>query len=46
MLEEMRDFDKSINEAKKNNPKEIEFIEKVVERIRSEKPLDMDVQSQ
>lgn len=46
MLDEMRDFDKSINEAKKNNPKEIEYIEKVVERIRSEKPLDMDVQSQ
>lgn len=46
MLGEMRDFDKSINEAKKNNPKEIEYIEKVVERIRSEKPIDMDVQSQ
>lgn len=46
MLGEMRDFDKSINEAKKNNPKEIEYIEKVIERIRSEKSLDMDVQSQ
>lgn len=46
MLGEMRDFDKSINEAKKNNPKEIEYIEKVVERIRSEQSLDMDVQSQ
>lgn len=42
----MRDFDKSINEAKKNNPKEIEYIEKVIERIRSEKPVDMDVESQ
>lgn len=46
MLGEMRDFDKSINEAKKNNPKEIEYIEKVIERIRSEQPIDMDVQSQ
>lgn len=46
MLGEMRDFDKSINEAKKNNPKEIEYIEKVVERIRGEAPLEMDVQSQ
>lgn len=46
MLGEMRDFDKSINEAKKNNPKEIEYIEKVIERIRNEKPIDMDVQSQ
>lgn len=46
MLGETRDFDKSINEAKKNNPKEMEYIEKVVERIRGEKPLDMDVQSQ
>ncbi len=46
MLGEMRDFDKSINEAKKNNPKEIEYIEKVVERIRSEGPIEMDVESQ
>ncbi|XP_037044200.1 tetratricopeptide repeat protein 12 isoform X2 [Bradysia coprophila] len=46
MLGEMRDFEKSINEAKKNNPKEIEYIEKVIERIRSEAPLEMDVQSQ
>lgn len=46
MLGEMRDFEKSVNEAKKNNPKEIEYIEKVVEQIRNEMPLNMDIQSQ
>lgn len=33
MLGEMRDFEKSVNEAKKNNPKELEFIEKAVAQI-------------
>lgn len=36
-LGEMRDCDKSINEAKKNNPKELEYIEKVVEFIKNDK---------
>lgn len=33
LLGEMRDFEKSVNEAKKNNPKELEFIEKAVAQI-------------
>lgn len=32
-LDEQRDFEKSISEAKKNNPKELYFIEKVVAEI-------------
>lgn len=35
MLGEISDFEKSINEAKKSNPKEIQFIEKVVEQIKN-----------
>lgn len=35
LLGEMRDFEKSVNEAKKSNPKELEFIEKAVARIQS-----------
>lgn len=30
LLGEKRDFEKSVNEAKKNNPKKLEFIEKAV----------------
>lgn len=33
LLEETRDFEKSVNEAKKNNPKDLEFIEKTVANI-------------
>lgn len=33
LLDEIRDFEKSINEAKKNNPKDLEFIEKTVANI-------------
>lgn len=35
LLDEVRDFEKSINEAKKNNPKQLEFIEKCVRNIQS-----------
>lgn len=33
LLDETRDFDKSVNEAKKNNPKQLEFIDKTVAQI-------------
>lgn len=33
MLGETRDFEKSVNEAKKSNPKDLEFIEKAVANI-------------
>lgn len=33
LLGETRDFEKSVNEAKKNNPKDLEFIEKTVANI-------------
>lgn len=33
LLGETRSFEKSINEAKKNNPKELDFIEKSVAQI-------------
>lgn len=33
LLEEMRDFEKAINEAKKNNPKDLDLIEKTVASI-------------
>lgn len=39
-LGETRDFDKSINEAKKNNPKELEYIEEVVEFIKNSKNME------
>lgn len=34
-LGEMRDYEKSVNEAKKNNPKELEYIDRVVQFIGS-----------
>lgn len=33
LLGETRDFEKSINEAKKNNPKDLDLIEKTVASI-------------
>ncbi|XP_031620138.1 tetratricopeptide repeat protein 12 [Contarinia nasturtii] len=33
LLGEKRDFEKSVNEAKKNNPKNLEFIEKTIANI-------------
>lgn len=33
LLGETRDFEKSVNEAKKNNPKGLDFIEKTVATI-------------
>lgn len=33
LLGETRDFEKSVNEAKKNNPKGLDFIEKTVASI-------------
>lgn len=36
LLGETRDYKKSINEAKKGNPKKLEFIEKVAEQILTE----------
>lgn len=36
LLGENRDFEKSINEAKKNNPKQLEFIDKTVAQILAE----------
>lgn len=33
LLGEKRDFEKSVNEAKKSNPKELDFIEKTVAHI-------------
>lgn len=41
LLEEHRDFEKSINEAKKNNPKRLEYIEKCVQNIKNSQ-LTMD----
>lgn len=38
LLGELRDFRKSINEAKKSNPKKIEFIESTAEKIMAENP--------
>lgn len=35
LLGELRDFDKSINEAKKSNPKKFDFIEKCVAGIQN-----------
>lgn len=35
LLDEKRDFEKSINEAKKNNPKQLDFIEKTIEQIQA-----------
>lgn len=37
LLGETRDFEKSINEAKKNNPKDLELIEKTVADILANK---------
>lgn len=37
LLGEKRDFEKSINEAKKTNPKDLEFIEKTVANISENK---------
>lgn len=37
LLGETRDFEKSVNEAKKNNPKDLEFIEKTVANILEKK---------
>lgn len=33
LLDERRDFEKSVNEAKKNNPKHLDLIEKTVASI-------------
>lgn len=33
LLNEQRNYEKSISEAKKNNPKELKYIEKVVAEI-------------
>lgn len=33
LLDEKADFEKSINEAKKNNPKQLDFIEKSIANI-------------
>lgn len=35
-LGERRDYEKSVNEAKKNNPKELEYIERVVQYIEND----------
>lgn len=40
LLGEKRDFEKSVNEAKKNNPKDLEFIEKFVAHILENKKID------
>lgn len=41
LLDEVRDFEKSINEAKKNNPKQLEFIEKCVRNIQSDSQAEL-----
>jgi tetratricopeptide (TPR) repeat protein len=33
LLEEQRAYEKSVSEARKNNPKDLEFIDKIVEAI-------------
>lgn len=38
-LGELRDYDKSIADAKKNNPKELDYIEKIVIAIENESDL-------
>lgn len=38
LLGEKRDFEKSVNEARKNNPKDLDFIEKTVSFILNEYP--------
>lgn len=37
LLGETRDFEKSVNEAKKNNPKDLDLIEKTVANILTNK---------
>lgn len=39
LLGETRDFEKSVNEAKKNNPKALDFIEKTVASILENKTI-------
>lgn len=41
-LDELRDYQKSINEAKKCNPKKIELIESVVAKIESEADVEVE----
>lgn len=40
LLGELRDFEKSINEAKKNNPKKVDFIEKCVANMQNGEQTD------